>query len=228
MPLVTSLKNELVNLKEQHPSFQPTVAVIQLTSKAENDTVATSCIKYVLNQCGITADVVHISPASETSSVINVIQKLNCDPGVHGIIAELPDEYEVSAKILDTISPCKDVAGMKQKHNENLIEVESFSSCAASAVIALIKNTELPLENANVFVLGKERIVLPISEILLSQNAVVSVCRTAHEKVPAGVKDSDVTIVTSKSTNDLWKYVKSGAIIINCVAASGGKLTQHT
>jgi methylenetetrahydrofolate dehydrogenase (NADP+)/methenyltetrahydrofolate cyclohydrolase len=168
--------------------------------------------------------VLHTPPAGiPEQSLVELIQELNDDANVHGILVQLPLPKHIDElRIIESMSPRKDVDGF---HPINLgrlvIGLETFKSCTPAGVIELILRSGHVTQGKHVVILGRSNIVgKPMMNILVQKakhaNATVTVCHSRTQALPSLAKQADILIAAIGSplfvTADM---VKPGAVVID-------------
>ncbi|GBO40707.1 hypothetical protein AVEN_149275-1 [Araneus ventricosus] len=120
-----------------------------------------------------------------------------------------------SASIYDAILPCKDVAGIGNESLRNDSE-KNLPAAAAAATLEMFSVAGKTVENAKVFILGKEYIFYSMSEILFSKNAILTLSKSRTEQLPPGIESADVIISSLHIPADDQKLLKPGSLLINC------------
>jgi 5,10-methylene-tetrahydrofolate dehydrogenase/methenyl tetrahydrofolate cyclohydrolase len=167
----------------------------------------------------------HNYPADVTqATLIALINTLNADPKVNGILVQLPlPEHVNTLKVLDQIDPAKDVDGIHAV-NMGKLAVGSpdpglLEPCTPKGVIHLLKSTGVAISGKRACVVGRSNIVgKPVSLMLLRENATVTVChsKTPPETLEAIVRESDI-VVAACGRPELIKgaWIKKGAVVID-------------
>lgn len=106
-----NVKTEIEQFKLQNPTFQPRLAIVQLGEK-EDSNVYVAMKKKTCKQAGIEYTEHHMPESTSLEDVLNIVTKLNADPGIHGILVQLPLPSHIDSKIVtEAIDPIKDVDG---------------------------------------------------------------------------------------------------------------------
>jgi methylenetetrahydrofolate dehydrogenase (NADP+) / methenyltetrahydrofolate cyclohydrolase len=148
-----------------------------------------------------------------------LIVDLNQDDKVHGILVQLPlpkslDEYEV----ISTISPLKDVDGLAAENIGLLAKNKTrVAPCTPSGVIEILKFYGHDVKGLNAVVVGRSQIVgLPMAQLLLQQDATVTVCHSKTKDLRSFTKAADLVVVAAGRANMLGKDdFKKDAIVID-------------
>lgn len=161
---------------------------------------------------GIKLEVVRFSEEVKSKKVIKYIEKLNKDPKVHGIMAQLPLPEKL--KILGAIAPSKDVDCLTPENLGLLMMGKPrFLPAVVKAVIEIIEN----LKGKNVCVVGASNLVgKPLAMILLSLGATVTICQDTTKNLCEFTKKADILISATGVPGLIKKeMVKPEAVLID-------------
>jgi 5,10-methylene-tetrahydrofolate dehydrogenase/methenyl tetrahydrofolate cyclohydrolase len=160
---------------------------------------------------------------SDTSQaeVERLIQELNQDVTIHGILVQLPlpDHLDEEA-VLNTVSLAKDVDGF---HPVNIGRLAMkgrdplFIPCTPAGIIELIDRTGVEIEGKEAVVLGRSNIVgLPVSMLLLKRNATITICHSRTKDLPEVTRRADI-LIAAVGRAEMVKadWVKPGAVVID-------------
>lgn len=185
---------------------------------------------YVNNQSklcqelGIDTKVIKLSEDISEKSLINQIEELNEDNGIHGVMIQLPlPKHLNEINITSRINYKKDVDGLTDINNGKFYKGEKcFIPCTPNSVVHLIKNTGVSIEGKNVVVLGRSNIVgKPAAQLLINENATVTICHSKTQNLKAVCKNADILVVAIGKPKFVTKdYVKEGAIVIDVGTSS--------
>ncbi|NPA31687.1 MAG: bifunctional methylenetetrahydrofolate dehydrogenase/methenyltetrahydrofolate cyclohydrolase FolD [Chloroflexi bacterium] len=164
----------------------------------------------------------HKLPADASQEEVEaLVEKLNADPKVHGILVQLPlPKHLDEERVLSKISIEKDVDGfhpinigrLAQKGREPL-----FVPCTPAGVMVLLEEAGVNLEGANAVVLGRSNIVgMPMALLLVRANSTVTICHSRTKDIPAHTRQADV-IIAAVGRPHMVKadWVKPGAVVID-------------
>jgi len=164
----------------------------------------------------------HTPTADITQNELNeLIQKLNDDDSVHGILVQLPlpkhlNEFNTTTQIL----PEKDVDGLTPP-NVGLLAIGKamLVACTPSGIIEMCKYYNIDLEGKNVAVINRSNLVgKPLYHLLLQNNATVTTCHSRTKDLKKICLESDI-IITGVGNREIFKLtpdmVKDGAIVID-------------
>ena len=161
--------------------------------------------------------------------LIEKIEQLNTDRSVTGILVQLPLPKEINEKkVIDAINPLKDVDGLTTTNLGNLFSGnKGLVPCTALGVIEILKSINAPIEGSNVVIVGRSRLVgLPLSGLLLKENATVTTCHSKTKDLKEKTKEADILIVAIGKKQFIKEdYVKENAIVIDVgINREDGKL----
>tara|TARA_B100000029_G_scaffold488033_1_gene544135 strand:+ start:733 stop:1611 length:879 start_codon:yes stop_codon:yes gene_type:complete len=136
------------------------------------------------------------------SELINFIRKMNSDKKVHGILIQLPLPENINErKVLNTISPDKDVDGFHPLNMGNLLlGYPNFIPCTPAGCLEILKYYSIEVQSKHVVVVGRSNIVGKPIMALLSQkfdigNATVTICHTGTKNIEDYTKQADILII---------------------------------
>lgn len=156
---------------------------------------------------------------TKEEEVLDLIEVLNEDPSVHGILVQLPlPRHMDEQKVICAINPKKDVDGF---HPENVgalsIGLPGFVSCTPAGVLELLKRYEIPLEGKKAVIIGRSNIVgKPAGLLLLRENATVTLCHSKTNNLTEEIKQADI-VVAAVGIPKMIKgdMLKEGAVVID-------------
>jgi len=147
------------------------------------------------------------------------IRALNDDPMVHGILVQLPlPKHMDSQKVIETISPAKDVDGFHVASAGALMTgAPGFWPCTPYGCMKMLESIGYDLRGKHAVVIGRSNIVgKPMAMMLLAKNATVTICHSATQDLAAITRQADVVVAAVGKRNILTAdMVKPGAIVID-------------
>ncbi|MBO5509080.1 MAG: bifunctional methylenetetrahydrofolate dehydrogenase/methenyltetrahydrofolate cyclohydrolase FolD [Lachnospiraceae bacterium] len=151
--------------------------------------------------------------------LIEIIKKLNNDDSVNGILVQLPvPEHINEEKIINTISPAKDVDGFHPASVGALsIGQKGFVSCTPAGIIQLLKRSGIEISGKDCVVIGRSNIVgKPMAMLLLRENGTVTVCHSKTKNLKEVCKRADILVAAVGRPKMIdASYVKEGATVID-------------
>jgi len=170
-------------------------------------------------QLGI-ASWMHTPPAGvSTREMLQLVDDLNGDAAVDGILIQLPLPPQVDTKlILESVDPAKDVDGFHPMNLGRLVSGRSgLVACTPAGCMELLKRGAIPIEGANAVVLGRSDIVgKPMSLLLMHANATVTICHSKTRDLPGTVRRADIIVAAmGKAGYVAADWIKPGAAVID-------------
>lgn len=210
------LKEKVAALKEQ--GIEGTLAVIQVG----NDPASSVYVNNKKKACeyiGIGSLAYELPEETTEEELLALIEKLNSDTKVNGILVQLPVPKHIDEeKIINTISPEKDVDGFHPENVGNLVTGgKGFVSCTPAGIIQLLKRSNVAIEGKNCVVIGRSNIVgKPMALLMLRENATVTIAHSKTQNLKEICKQADILIVAiGKPRFITADYVKEGAVVID-------------
>jgi methylenetetrahydrofolate dehydrogenase (NADP+)/methenyltetrahydrofolate cyclohydrolase len=176
--------------------------------------------------------VLHKLPADAAeSALLALVAQLNADPAIHGILVQLPLPPQIDpGKVIAALDPAKDVDGFHPVTVGRLATgLPGLKPCTPLACILLARRVRTSLEGLEAVVVGRSNIVgKPVAQLLLAENATVTIAHSRTRDLPAVCRRADVLIAaTGKPEMIRGGWIKPGATVIdvgiNRVPAEGGK-----
>jgi methylenetetrahydrofolate dehydrogenase (NADP+)/methenyltetrahydrofolate cyclohydrolase len=147
------------------------------------------------------------------------VDRLNRDETIDGILVQLPLPQQIdSRKVIDAISPAKDVDGFHPITVGMLhLGRPALAPCTPSGVIRLIESTGETIEGKHAVVIGRSDIVgKPMGALLLQHNATVTICHSRTRDLPAVARQADILVAAiGRPILVTEDFVKPGAIVID-------------
>ncbi|MBC1716988.1 bifunctional methylenetetrahydrofolate dehydrogenase/methenyltetrahydrofolate cyclohydrolase FolD [Listeria welshimeri] len=170
-------------------------------------------------EAGMKSVLIELPETVSEEKLLEVVEELNTDDTIHGILVQLPLPKHISEeKVIDTISYDKDVDGFHPVNVGNLfIGKDSFVPCTPAGIIELIKSTDSQIEGKRAVVIGRSNIVgKPVAQLLLNENATVTIAHSRTKNLPEVAKEADILVVATGLAKFVKKeYIKPGAIVID-------------
>lgn len=158
---------------------------------------------------------------SDTSeeTLLEVIQKLNSDDSIHGILLQSPVPKHINInKAFRTILPEKDVDGFNPINVGNLsIGEDAFISCTPYGIVKMLEEYNIETVGKNAVILGRSNIVgKPMIQCMLNKNSTVTVCHSKTKNIEEIIRNADIVIAAiGKPQFVKADMVKDGAVVID-------------
>ena len=211
-----NLKEKVKKLKDE--GIKPHFCVINIgDDPASKIYVRTK--KRRAEKMGIIQDIYQMSADTKQEEALALIDKLNADPAINGLMVQLPAPKQIDADaLLERIDPNKDVDGLTPANIGHLWMGNHFVEPAtAEGIIALLKHYEIPLEGKNVVIIGRSNIVgKPLAALMLEQNATVTIAHSRTKNLGEITKKADVLVsATGQAFLVKADMVKDGAVVVD-------------
>jgi methylenetetrahydrofolate dehydrogenase (NADP+)/methenyltetrahydrofolate cyclohydrolase len=149
--------------------------------------------------------------------LIESVQELNRDAGIHGILVQLPlPKHLAERAVLETVNPAKDVDGFTYANIGRLVENRArFAPCTPAGILELLDREKIEIAGKHAVVVGRSEIVgKPVAMLLLHRNATVTICHSRTADLAAETRRADILIAAVGRprliTGDM---VKPGAVV---------------
>ncbi|WP_422657036.1 bifunctional 5,10-methylenetetrahydrofolate dehydrogenase/5,10-methenyltetrahydrofolate cyclohydrolase [Paenibacillus sp. EC2-1] len=187
-----------------------------------DDPASETYVRMKGNACkrlGIDSKRVVLEASTSTEELINVIQDLNNDPSVHGILLQHPVPHHIDERAaFEAISIEKDVDGVTMLgFAQNAFDQAAFPSCTPAAILAIMDEYKLPMEGKHAVVVGRSPILgKPVSLMLLNRNATVTICHSRTQNLDQLVSQGDIVVAAVGKPNFIQgDWIKPGAVIMD-------------
>lgn len=174
-----------------------------------------------LAEVGMQDRSVHLPENTTEEDLLKLIDQLNNDDTVHGILVQLPLPKHINEdKVIMAISPEKDVDGFHPVNVGNMmIGRPGFLPCTPHGIIVLLQRMGIETSGKHAVVIGRSNIVGKPVSVLLAQksvNCTVTLCHTGTKNLPEITKQADIVVVASGRPHTLTgDMIKQGAVVID-------------
>ena len=210
------LKNEVAQLKEQ--GIEGTLAVIQVG----NDPASSVYVNNKKKACayiGINSESFELPEETTQEELLALIDKLNADDSVNGILVQLPVPKHIDEKtIINAIFPKKDVDGFHPESVGSLVIGQpGFVSCTPAGIVELLKRSNVTIDGKNCVIVGRSNIVgKPMALLMLRENATVTIAHSHTKNLKEICQNADILIIAiGKREFITGDYIKEGAVVID-------------
>ena len=211
------LKQEVIQLKTQHNKV-PGLTVILIGDMAPSQIYVRNKEK-AAKEVGLKSEIIKFPDTIEENIVLKKIEELNKDEAVSGILVQLPLPKHIDKqKVIETISPLKDVDGFHPMNVGNLSSgYESSVPCTPLGCYLMIKKIEPNLSGKKAVIVGRSNLNgKPMTQLLLKENCTVTVTHSKTKDLKKECLRADI-IVAAVGIPELVKgdWVKKDAIVID-------------
>jgi methylenetetrahydrofolate dehydrogenase (NADP+) / methenyltetrahydrofolate cyclohydrolase len=218
--LAKEIRNEVASrvaeLKARN--IQPHLAILLVG----DDPASQVYTKHKVNdseQTGLKATLERYPDDMSESELLLRIHALNVDPQVHGILVQLPlPRHMNSHKVIETISPAKDVDGFHvSSAGALMVGQPGFWPCTPYGCMKMLESIGFDLRGKNAVVIGRSNIVgKPMAMMLLAKDATVTICHSRTRDLASFTRHADVVVAAVGKRNVLTAdMVKPGAVVID-------------
>jgi len=226
------LKQEIDQLKEKHNLILGLATVLVGEDPASQ--VYVGAKEKTSNALGIYSERHDLPADTSEEELLALIDKLNKDPKIHGILVQLPLPKHINeTNVLFAIDPKKDVDGFHPVNVGKLMIGEpDYLPCTPHGIQQLLIRSGIKIDGAEVVVVGRSNIVgKPIANILLQKregaNATVTVCHTGTKDISFHTKRADILIVAAGRPKAITAdMVKEGVVVIDVGVNRIGKTAE--
>ena len=198
----------------------PCLAVVLVGENPASISYVTAKEK-ALEEAGMKGRDIRLPEETSEFDLLTLIQDLNEDAGVHGILVQLPLPSHIDEdKVIMAIRPEKDVDGFHPVNVGNMmIGRKSYLPCTPHGVLVLLKTMGIPTAGKHAVIVGRSNIVgKPLSVLLTRReyNATVTLCHTGTRDLSSFTRQADILIAAAGSPGIIKAHmVKEGAVVID-------------
>lgn len=209
-------------------NFKIKLAIIEVGENDASKIYINNKVKYCMN-VGIDAKVYHLDENILESDLINLINELNEDETITGIILQSPIPKHLDFdKCSSLIKQNKDVDGFTKENVYNLyLNRKNILPCTVKGIIKLLEHYNIQIEGANIAIVGRGNIVgKPLALALENRNATVTLCHSKTKNLEKITKNADILVSAVGKANMITKdMVKAGAVLVDVgVSKIDGKI----
>ncbi|MCJ2179347.1 bifunctional methylenetetrahydrofolate dehydrogenase/methenyltetrahydrofolate cyclohydrolase FolD [Novosphingobium album (ex Hu et al. 2023)] len=169
--------------------------------------------------CGMASFEYRLPVETPEAELLALVEKLNCDPAVDGILVQLPLPSHINEqKVIATINPDKDVDGFHVVNVGRLATgLPGFVPCTPLGCLMLLKDKLGSLSGFEAVVVGRSNIVgKPMAQMLIAESCTVTVAHSRTKDLPAVVRRADIVVVAvGRAEMVKGDWLKPGATVID-------------
>lgn len=211
---------EIADKQKTNLRYKPCLKIIQVGDRCDSSTYVRMKLK-AAQEAGVACELLHFAEAMTEIELLDRIHRLNCDPGINGILVQLPlpahiSEYGVTSAVADE----KDIDGFGTinigelaKHGGNPI----FTPCTPKGVMFLLAEAGVELAGKSAVVLGRSNIVgSPVSYLLRNADCTVTVCHSKTASLQDYLARADIVVAAIGQPQFVrGEWLKPGAVVID-------------
>ncbi len=206
-------------IKNQISHTKPGLATVLVGEDPASKVYVNSKIK-ACDEVGFYSKHIKLEDSCTTEELISVVQKLNNDPNIHGILVQFPLPKHIdSDAVIYAIDPSKDVDCFHPTNIGKLFLGQSdFAPCTPTGIISLLESLpDFTLEGKNAVVIGRSNLVgKPINTLLTNKNCTSTLIHSKTKDISMYTKNADIIVVATGQPKMLKEdMVKDGVVIID-------------
>ena len=215
------LNKEIKDLKKKYNAV-PGLAVVQVGNVAASSVYVKAKTKSA-QEVGIEVIDHHLEESISEDELLNLIEKLNTQKNVNGILVQLPLPKHMNEQlILDSIHPDKDADGFHPL-NVGKLSIASHNDenllipCTPYGCLLMLKGLNIELAGKNAVVLGRSNIVgKPMAQLLIKESCTVTVAHSKTKDLPGVCQNADIVVAAVGRPKMIkGEWIKKGAIVID-------------
>ena len=172
-------------------------------------------------EAGLVSRTIRLPDAIDQAELLERVEELNADPGIHGILVQLPLPAQIDTRrVLVAVDPEKDVDGFHPLNAGRLASGDleaGFVPATPAGIMRLLEATGIPLRGAEAVVIGRSNIVgKPTALLLLHAHATVTICHSRTIDPGVHTRRADVVVAAVGRAGLVTpSMVKPGAVVID-------------
>jgi len=215
--LRSQVADKVAALKAKH-GITPGLAVVRVGEDPASEVYVRNKAKQT-REAGMNSYEHVLDAATSESELLNLVEQLNADPAVHGILVQLPLPEQISADaIITAIDPAKDVDGF-HVINTGLLSIgqEGMVPCTPLGCLMMLKDRLGELKGLNAVIVGRSNIVgKPMAQLLLREHCTVTIAHSRTQDLPSVCRGADILVAAvGRARMIKGDWVKPGAAVID-------------
>ena len=210
--------NKYISSNKKTAKRAPGLAVIRIGEDPASGVYIQNKEK-ACTRVGIKSFIFHLKDNVKQEEVEELINKLNSDKNIDGMLLQLPIPKKFDEqRLISHINPSKDVDGLNETNIGKLVKNEpAMRSCTPAGIINLLKSQNITIEGKKIVVIGRSLLVgKPLSLMLLNLNGTVTITHSKTLNLNEVCKEADILIAAAGKPNLVdSSFVKEGAVIID-------------
>jgi methylenetetrahydrofolate dehydrogenase (NADP+) / methenyltetrahydrofolate cyclohydrolase len=211
------IAGHVARLKAEH-GITPGLAVVIVGTDPGSQVYVSQKAKQTV-EVGMHSEKYELPETASQDEVLALVEKLNADPAIHGILVQLPVPPQIDARrIIETIAPAKDVDCFTPESVGKLaIGLPGPVSCTPLGCLMLLRDTLGDLAGLHAVVVGRSNLVgKPMAQLLLRENCTVTMAHSRTRDLPEVVREADIVIAAVGRPEMIrGDWIKPGATVID-------------
>ena len=215
--LKEEMREQVAELVKQY-GRKPCLDVILVGENPASMSYVRSKIK-ATEYCGFDGELIQLPESTGQEELLRIIRERNANPAVDGILVQLPLPKHIDEqRVIEAIAPEKDVDGFHPTNVAKLwLNQQTIVPCTPMGIMALLEQSNTPLEGRHAVVVGRSNIVgKPIAKLLLDKNCTVTIAHSRTANLGAICREADILVVAvGRPQMITGEMVKPGATVID-------------
>lgn len=219
--IAEELSARIARLAER--GVMPKLAVVRLGERGGDLFYERAVLRYA-GKVGAQVESIVLPETAAQEELLDVIARVNGDDSIHGclLLRPVPKHMDGFA-VCEALRPEKDLDGMGTRALGALFagQAGAFAPCTACSCMELLKHYEVPLSGARAVVLGRSLVIgRPVSQLLLAENATVTICHSRSRDLPAICREADVLIAAIGKPGFVGAdFLREGQVVLDVGAS---------
>lgn len=220
-PIADAIKAEVaadITELERALGFRPGLAVVRVGDDAASAVYVGNKVR-TSAELGIVSEHHHLDASASHAEVLALVKELNERDEIDGILVQLPLPAQIDEKeILEMIDPAKDVDGFHPINVGRIAQGQkALAPCTPLGVIEILKRSGIDISGKHAVVIGRSNIVgRPVAQLLLQENATVTICHSRTTDLPSVTREGDILIAAIGRAGFVrGEHIKEGACVID-------------
>lgn len=209
---------ERVEVAKKKLGYVPALATILVGDFAPSVIYVNRKIE-ACKRIGLESKLVKLDENTSTEELVKIIEDLNKDPKVCGILLQHPVPKQIDEKLcFDKIAIEKDVDGVNTaSFGAMSMGMDAYLSATPKGIMMLLDEYNMPLSGKNAVVVGRSQILgKPMAMALLNRDCTVTICHSKTKNLPEIVKGADIVVgALGKPEFIKGEWIKDGAIVVD-------------
>lgn len=220
IPVADAIKNEVTKSASElkKSGIVPGLAAVLVGNDPASQLYVGNKTK-TCEELGMHSELVRLPDDISTEQLLEVVDRLNCDDQIDGILVQLPLPKQVDdSVILNSILPEKDVDGFHPVNVGKLVQGDfTLAPCTPMGIMEMLRFEGVPLKGAEAVIVGRSNIVgKPMAFLLLHQHATVTLCHSRTKDLASVCRRADILIAAVGQPALLTRdFIKEGAVVID-------------
>ena len=227
--LALKIEGKLVERISHLKNIKKALTPILATILVGDDPASTTYVKMKASACqriGMDSLKVVLPQSTSTAELLAIIDRLNADPDVHGILLQHPVPAQINERhCFDRINIGKDVDGVtSQGFGKMALGEPAYGSATPMGIMHLLTHYQVPVSGQHAVVIGRSPILgKPMAMMLLNADATVTICHSRTRNLDDIVNSADIIVgAVGKPEFIKGKWIRDGAVVVDAGYHPGG------